>query len=287
MFHDTHIRLQLVLPCILLFFLSFSTPCYARKALGGSGGLHTRGASRPKSTETHDPLKLASIGNGWQLPPLDSNDVIEKLGKEHRDVAQYIVNTLGKAPLTVQLRKNVVGVKPSSTLTASSTQDKYRAVVTPGSNVKKFQNKLRSVWFVGYERASMQSNVVQQQEVDLLTKSYEDNTCKLYPSHFVLEVFLPKTRACKGGNPLVTYSIPFGVGTTSPKSKVPQANGVVTVYPKGRKKGGVGGTVGDESSPGIEIGRTSLHLRAGSGLVDPSWARGKRYFWKGRDVGTL
>jgi hypothetical protein len=268
---------------IFICFTSLPTFCEARKALGGSGGLHTRGASRPKSTESNDPLKVASIGNGWQLPPLDSKDVIQKLGREHRAVAQYIVNTLGKAPLTVQLRKNTVGVK-TSTL---ATQEKYRAVVTPGSNVKKFQNKLRSVWFIGYERASMQSSAIQQQEADLLTRSYEDNTAKIYPSHFVLEVFLPKTRACKGGNPLVTYSIPFGVGTTSPKTKVPQANGIVTVYPNGRKK--AGSTSLDEVavSQGIEVGQTSLHLNAGSGLVDPTWARGRRYFWKGREVGTL
>lgn len=279
---------RIIIPFLLLtFVLLASLPnCNARKALGGSGGLHTRGASRPKSTESNDPLKVASIGNGWQLPPLDSKEVIQKLGKEHRDVAQYIVNTLGSAPLSVQLRKNTVGVK-TSTL---ATQEKYRAIVTPGSNVKKFQNKLRSVWFIGYERASMQTNAVQQQEVDLLTKSYEDNTAKIYPSHFVLEVFLPKTRACKGGNPLVKYSIPFGVGTTSPKSKVPQSNGIVTVYPNGRKKSSTASTtsLSDEvSSQGIEVGRTSLHLKTGSGLVDPSWARGRRYFWKGRDVGTL
>lgn len=275
---------RMMLPSLVLIFIFLTTipTVNARKALGGSGGLHTRGASRPKSTESNDPLKVASIGNGWQLPPLDSKEVIQKLGKENRQVAQYIVNTLGKAPLTVQLRKNTVGVK-TSTL---ANQEKYRAIVTPGSHVKQFQNKLRSVWFIGYERASMQSNAVQQQEVDLLTKSYEDNTAKIYPSHFVLEVFLPKTKACKGGNPLVTYSIPFGVGTTSPKTKVPQANGVVTVYPNGRKKSGTT-ALDDVGSQGIEVGRTSLHLKAGSGLVDPSWARGRRYFWKGRDVGTL
>ena len=224
----------------ILFLVSLHTST-ARKALGGSGGLHTR-------------------------------------GKENRKVAEYISNTLGKAPLTVQLRKKAVGVKTSS----FTTQEKFRAVVSPGTNVKNIKNSLRSVWFIGSERASAQSSAVQQQEKDLLTKSYEDNSSKLYPTHFVLEVFLPKTKACKGGNPLITYSVPFGAGTTSPKSKVAQANGVVTVYPNGRKRKGNG-----EVSEGIEIGQTSLHLNAGSGLVDPAWAKGRRYFWKGRTVGTL
>lgn len=259
---------------ILLSLLNISD---ARKALGGSGGLHTRGAPKPKSND-NDPLKLASIGNGWNLPPLDVDELTQKLGKENRDVAQYISDTLGKAPLSVQLRKKTVGIKSSS----FTTQEKFRAIASAGSNVKKIGNNLRSVWFIGSERASMKSSAVQQQDKDLLTKSYEDNSSKLYPSHFVLEVFLPKTKACKGGNPLVTYSVPFGPGTTSPKSKVAQANGVVTVYPNGRKKKGSG-----EVSEGIEVGRTSLHLNSGAGLVDPAWARGKKFFWKGRNVGTL
>lgn len=248
----------------------------SRKALGGAGGLHTRGAARPRSNERDDPLKIASIGQGWQLPALDKEALVEKLGKENRDVAQYLCDTLGNAPLSVKLGKKTVGVK-QSTLT---TQEKYRAVASPGSSVKKMKDNLRSLWFIGSERAFMQSSAVAQQEKDLLCKSYEDNASKLFPSHFVLEVFLPKTRACKGGNPLVTYSIPFGPGTTSPKSKVPQANGVVTVFPNGRKRGG-------DLSDGIEIGKTSLHLNAGAGLVDSTWAKGRRYFWKGRDLGTL
>jgi hypothetical protein len=261
----------------ILILLSLHTS-NARKALGGSGGLHNRGAPKPKSPDMNDPLKFASIGNGWHLPPLDGEELVQKLGKENRNVAEYISNTLGKAPLSVQLRKKTVGVKTSSFM----TQEKFRAVVSPGSNVKTIGNKLRSVWFIGSESASSLSGVVQQQEKDLLSKSYEDNSSKLYPSHFVLEVFLPKTKACKGGNPLITYSIPFGPGTTSPKSKVAQANGVVTIYPNGRKRKGNG-----EVNDGIEIGKTSLHLNSGAGLVDPGWVKGRRYFWKGRDVGTL
>eukprot|EP00979_Chaetoceros_neogracilis_P016265 scaffold7501_cov267-Chaetoceros_neogracile.AAC.5 len=262
----------------ILILTSLLHTADARKALGGAGGLHNRGSPRGKSPDVNDPLKLASIGNGWKLPAIDSEELIRKVGKENRNVAQYISDTLGKAPLTVQLGKKTVGVKTSS----FATQEKFRAVVTPAQNVKTFKSNLRSMWYIGSERAIMQSGAVQQQEKDLLTKSYEDNSSKLYPSHFVLEVFLPKTRACKGGNPLVTYSIPFGAGTTSPTSKVSQANGIVTVYPNGRKRKGAG-----EVSEGIEIGRTSFHLNAGTGLVDPAWARGKKFFWKGRDVGTL
>lgn len=264
---------------VTILILSYAVEVHGRKALGGSGGLHNRGAPKPKS-ESNDPLKVAGIGShGWQLPPLSSKDVIQGLGKEHRDVAQHVVNTLGNSPLVVQLLKKPVGVKANS----FQTKEKYRALVSVGSNSKRFSNKLKSVWFLGSERAFTQTNAVQKQSEDLLTKSYEYNTAKLYPSHFFLEVFLPKTKACVGGNPLVTYSIPFGTGTTSPKSKVSQANGIVTVYPKGRKR-----KSNDDDDEGIVVGATSLHLHTGASLVDPSWARGRRNFWKGgRDVGTL
>jgi hypothetical protein len=270
-----YLRISLM---ICLYVFSCSREAEGRKALGGSGGLHNRGAPKPK-TEANDPMKVASIGSrGWQLPPLDSEELIKGLGKEHRDVAQYISHTLAKAPLVVQLKKKPIGVKANS----FQTQEKYRALVSVGSNKKIFSDRLKSAWFIGSERAFSQTSAVQKQSEDLLTRSYEYNTSKLYPSHFVLEVFLPKTKACKGGNPLVTYSIPFGTGTTSPKSKVSQANGFVTVYPKGRKRKSE-----NDSDEGIVIGSTSLHLHAGASLVDPSWARGRKYFWKGRDVGTL
>mmetsp|Transcript_12510 Transcript_12510/g.18219 ORF Transcript_12510/g.18219 Transcript_12510/m.18219 type:complete len:300 (-) Transcript_12510:58-957(-) len=295
-------RYSILLTAIFLATWS-TTPTSARKALGGSGGLHTRGAPRPKPTsDMNDPTRLATIGataNGWKLPPLNTDELISKLGPEHRSVAQYIANTLGSAPLAVQLRKKPVGVKTST----FATQEKFRAQVSIASNSlsgrhpgswaarRNVGNRLRSMWFIGSERAFAQSSAVQQQGQDLLTKSYEDNASKLYPSHFVLEVFLPKTKACKGGNPLVTYSIPFGVGTISPKAKVGQANGVVTVYPNGRKRKGAstggGGDDGVDVS-GVEIGRTSLHLNSGAPLVDPVWARGKKNFWRGcRDAGQL
>jgi hypothetical protein len=70
----------------------------------------------------------------------------------------------------------------------------------------------------------------------------------------------------------------MGPGTSDPKAKVSQANGVVTIYPTGKK--------GNENG-GIEIGRTSFHLLAGANVVDKGWAKGRQYFWKGRSVGIL
>ena len=103
---------------------------------------------------------------------------------------------------------------------------------------------------------------------------------------------LPKTKdAAAGGNPLIIYSVPVGIGTMNPKSRVTQSNGVVMIYPKGRKKneesstdndGGGGGGGG-----GIVVGSTNLHLHSGPGVIDWTWAKGKKVFWKGRSVGQV
>lgn len=288
-------RQQSITTAILILITNLSSFSYARKAIGGSGGLLSRGSSAPSAgfgeSAANDPLKLVDISEnskaGWALPPLDSEELVQKLGKEHRDVAQYISNTLGKAPLSIKLNKKRVGTKQqsfSSPNSSFSNQEKYRAQVLPASNVKGNEmkkSKLRSVWYVASDRASSQPSSTRQQTEDLLTKSYDENTSQFHPSHFVLEVFLPKNRACKGGNPVIKYSIPMGAGTTSPKSRVSQSNGVVTIFPTGRKR------QGGESSEAIEVGSTSLHLNKGASLIDPTWARGRKYFWKGRKVGQV
>lgn len=279
----------------ILILLSSITSCVCRKALGGSGGLLSRGASAGPGfgdSPANDPLKLVDISDSskacWTLPPLDAEEIIQKLGKEHRDVAQYINDSLGKAPLSVQLNKKRVGVKQQkfSTTTAPtlSNQEKYKAQVLPASIVRKNdmnRSKMRSVWYISSDRAVSQASVARQKTEDLLTKSYDENTSHFHPSHFVLEVFLPKTRACKGGNPLIRYSIPMGAGTTSPKSRVSQSNGVVTIFPTGRKRNE------GEPNDAIEVGSTSLHLSVGPSLIDPSWSKGRKYFWNGRSVGQV
>mmetsp|Transcript_2100 Transcript_2100/g.2513 ORF Transcript_2100/g.2513 Transcript_2100/m.2513 type:complete len:299 (+) Transcript_2100:88-984(+) len=281
----------------ILFLLSLQLiSTTARKALGGSGGLLTSGSSSQgggESFNSNDPFKLVEVSEGsggWTIPPIDSEELIQKLGKEHRNVAQYISNTLGKAPLTVQLNKKKVGVKnslPSSptAIIGGNSQDKYRAQVIPSSNTKGKKSNLRSVWYLASHSAVSKTSAIRQSTEGLLTKTYEENTSLFHPSHLVIEVFLPKTRACKGGNPLITYSIPVGAGTTSPKSRVSQANGKITVFPNGRKRKQGGGD--SNSSNAIEVGKTSLHLNTGPSLVDPSWAKGRKYFWKGRSLGQV
>lgn len=293
-------KVAVILTILLSTLLPFTV---ARKALGGSGGLLSRGASSQGGgfgeSPANDPLKLVDISESskasWTLPPLDGDEIIQRLGNEHRDVAQYIIDSLGKAPLSIKLNKKRVGMKQqqqqqsftsmnNASPSSFSNQEKYRAQVLPSSNVKRGdmkRSKLRSVWYISSERASSHASAARQMNEALLTKSYDDNTSQLHPAHFILEVFLPKTRACKGGNPLVRYCIPMGAGTTSPKSRVSQSNGFVTIFPSGRKvKEG-------ETSESVNVGPTSLHLSVGASLIDPAWARGRKFFWKGRNVGQV
>merc|ERR1719223_1232213 len=113
---------------LILNLSSLSFTC-ARKALGGSGGLLSRGSSAQSAgfgeAAANDPMKLVDVGEttkqGWTVSPIDSEELIQKLGKENRDVAQYISNTLGNAPLSIKLNKKRVGVKQQNFSSPTAT----------------------------------------------------------------------------------------------------------------------------------------------------------------------
>jgi hypothetical protein len=279
----------------LLLIAQYPTFISGRAALGGSrgvlGGRSEDASSSP--TDMFDPLNLADIGKAWQIPPLDKDEVVSKLGKEHRDVSRYICNALGNKPLCVQLRKKIVGMKGTGgggpeLMQANMPQRKFRALVTLGSQEPKkdklsAMTKLRSVWFVGSSRASSTSTSIKDAALDTLTKSYEETISSSFPHSFELEIILPKVkRGSPGGNPVISYSIPVAGGSTNPKSRSSQSNGVVTIYPKGKKSK----ATADEGE-GIVVGSTSLNLHSGPSLVDWSWAKGKKNIWKGRKVGQI
>lgn len=258
---------------LLLFLLTIPSLINGRKAIGGSSGVLGDGGPDPTRERK---ASMAEIGKGqWQFPPLDASTVIDKLGPQHRTISQYICNTLSSKPLSVELKSTKVGRKRSSN---SGPQDaKFRAVVVAQSNLPNINNikkplssRMRSVWSMNSSRATTLLS-------DPLTSSYDECASSTYPGHFELEVYLPKTKACRKGNPCIVYSVPMGPGTSDPKAKVAQANGVVTIYPTGKKN----------DNGGIEIGRTSFHLLAGANVVDKGWAKGRQYFWKGRSVGIL
>jgi len=222
-------------------------------------------------------MNLSQTKKNWQLPPLDSHEVIRKLGKENRDISQYICNSLGKYPLCLKMSKTKVSTKGNM----SNRQVRFHSQVASGSFEPKSwkkSEKMRSFWsFKVSERGVQQrpSSRRSSSQHDTLVKSYEEYISKLNPNIFELEVILPKSRACKVGNPVICYSIPITSGSVSETSSVSESQGVVTVFPNGKKK------------KGIEVGPTSLHLHSAPSLVDPHYARGKKFFWKGRNVGQV
>jgi len=249
-------------------------------------------------TAVVDPLNLSSINHGWQFPPLDSREVIRRLGSENRDVSRYICSVLGTSPLCVTLKKKAVGMRGSSggAVGSQAPTKKFIAQVTLGLHAPTPKNlarakKLRSVWSVRTTKrgagsmadGSSTSRAVGMRSTskEILEKSYEEYVSKLYP-HFDLEVILPKTASLKkkgGGNPVILYSAPVAPGSTQDGSRVTQGEGVVTVFPNGRRRGG--------NDEGIEVGKTSLHLHSGPSVVDAHFARGRKLFWKGRSVGQV
>lgn len=250
------------------------------------------GAEEENVDDDQTPLNLSRIGQGWQLPPLDSQDIIRKLGKENRDVSQHICKVLGNSPLCVKLQSKKVGMRgsPSGPGSRGATVKKYRAQVTVGSyspkNVSKAK-KLRSVWSVSSKSgddgsfSSSRAVGMRSTATEVLEKSYEEYVADSYPS-FDLEVILPKTAKAKkrgSGNPVILYSAPVAPGSTQEGSRVAQSKGVVTVFPNGRRKGG--------DDKGINVGLTSFHVHSGPSHVDGYFARGRKFFWKGRSVGQI
>ena len=122
-----------------------------------------------------------------------------------------------------------------------------------------------------------------------LRDSYEDCLKRLYGKYVELEVLLPKNS--NGPPPSLVYRVPITTGNVNPMGMVSKSRATVTLYPKARPL-----AAANASGPGaakiprdlaIPVGLTNIHLPRGPGLVDPSWARGRKLFWKGRSVGLI
>lgn len=149
---------------------------------------------------------------------------------------------------------------------------------------------------------------------NVLEDSYEDCLKRLYGKYVELEVLLPKTKKQtrmmisnnKGGPPpSIVYRVPIQTGHVNPMGMVSKSRATVTLYPYGRtlatsssssSNSAIAAVVSSTSSSregvregdlAIPLGLTNVHLPLGPGLVDPSWAKGRKIFWKGRSVGLI
>jgi hypothetical protein len=129
-----------------------------------------------------------------------------------------------------------------------------------------------------------------------LKDNYEDCLKRVYGKYIELEVLLPKTKKSSlksGPPPSLVYRVPITTGSVNPFGMVSKSRATVTLYPKGRTlnvnnpAASANTNAGGEKDVAIPVGLVNVHVPLGSGLVDPSWVRGKKLFWKGRSVGLV
>jgi hypothetical protein len=124
---------------------------------------------------------------------------------------------------------------------------------------------------------------------NVLTDSYEDCLKRLYGKYVELEVLLPKRSG--GPPPSLVYRVPINAGTVNPFGMVSKSRATVTLYPRGRILAAANASgLNAKSVPrdlAVSVGLSNVHVPLGPGLVDPSWVRGKKLFWKGRSVGLI
>lgn len=189
-----------------------------------------------------------------------------------------------------------------------------------GGSAEKFTGMpLRAVWTIG---SSAPSAAVSTSGV--LDDDYETCLGRLYGKCVEIEVLLPKKTTVINNNfirrlvgrrgsgsssnngkvgagrppPSVVYRVPIQSGHVNPMGMTSKCRALVTLYPRGRTvssassssaTGGGGSSSSNNSNDDvvINLGLTNIHLPLGPGLVDPSWSKGRKVFWKGRSVGLV
>lgn len=299
--------------------------CHARRGALVRDGMNSKSAwdnpllGRQAGDITMDPdvVAITTRCSKWALDPIaifpsscgagPANDAIQKI------VNDVLTNEVRTLPLHVTFRsKTLAGGKRPNWMRASATLGEKDPSVF---NLSKKTVPLRAVWTcsnadadtssISYEE--MQNPTLKKKEVgmNVLEDSYEDCLKRLYGKYVELEVLLPKTKrmmnSSGGGGPppSLVYRVPIQTGHVNPMGMVSKSRATVTLYPYGRTLA----TAAAASTPtpsssstsreggggdlAIPLGMTNVHLPLGPGLVDPSWAKGRKLFWKGRSVGLI
>jgi hypothetical protein len=185
----------------------------------------------------------------WELQPpvLDDNAPIDGATKKH--IQRYC-----SAPIQLKLtkRKGKFGLRAVGKMESGK--------------------KLRGFWRQGSGDAT---GAPKLKSSDFMTASYDDAVrSRLFMVDF--EVQLPKMKN-KVLPPSVVYSVAVEPGQMNSKAMVPRGAGRIKVYPKGHEPG---------SAP-VVAGKCSVGISMRAGIVDPSWAKGRPIFRKGRPAGII
>ena len=129
------------------------------------------------------------------------------------------------------------------------------------------------------------SSPPQQRGINFLKASYDD-ACRtrLFTVEFELQL-PPVSKKERNILPSVIYQLSLEPGSMNPKALVPRSAGRVYIYPTGRKA--MSGNM-DSKNEKIEIGKAYISAAPMKpGIVDPSWAKGRPIFRKGRNSGLM
>lgn len=125
-----------------------------------------------------------------------------------------------------------------------------------------------------------------QRGIDFLKASYDD-ACRtrLFTVEFELQL-PPVSKKEKNVLPSIIYQVSLEPGSMNPKALVPRSAGRVYVYPTGRTTSSAGNT--NDKHDKIEVGKAYISSAPMKpGIVDPSWAKGRPIFRKGRNSGLM
>lgn len=301
--------------------------CHARRGALVRDGMNSKSAwdnpllGRQAGDITMDPdvVAITTRCSKWAVDPISScnTDSGTTSGEADAEIHKIVNDVLSKdvrtLPLHVTFRSKTLagGKRPNWMRASASLGGKDPSVFNLSKTVP-----LRAVWTCSNADADtssltyeeMNNPTLKKKEIgmNVLEDSYEDCLKRLYGKYVELEVLLPKTKKQvmsnnKGGPPpSIVYRVPIQTGHVNPMGMVSKSRATVTLYPYGRTLASTGSSSSntaaaaasrDERGGGgdlaIPLGLTNVHLPLGPGLVDPSWAKGRKLFWKGRSVGLV
>ncbi|KAL7480282.1 hypothetical protein ACHAW6_005978 [Cyclotella cf. meneghiniana] len=283
---------------LLLTLLTILHPTTARRGALIRDGMSSKAAydnpllgQAGDITIDPDVVAITSRCANWCFDPV-CLDRAEIKAEERSICKEVLKKDVLRKPLHVTFR--------SKTLAGGKRPNWMRATAILGNPKLKSAIPLRAVWTcsnpdadasMSYEETSQAGRTIKKEiGKNVLRDSYEDCLKRLYGKYVELEVLLPKSQR-SGPPPSLVYRVPIHAGSVNRLGMVSKSRATVTLYPKGRTLAAAdAGGPKAASVPrdwAVPVGLVNVHLPLGPGLVDPSWVRGKKLFWRGRSVGLI
>jgi len=294
-------------PALLVALLLIIQTCSARRgAIVRDGMSSKRSFENPMTltgdiTSDPDVVTITTRCSKWSIDPIKCIDSSGLSEEESSIVKEVLSKEMRNTPLHVTFRSlRLAGGKRPNWMrtTAFLGNPAVKSKFSPAVPV-------RAVWTCSNPDADTSmtydednaTGKASRMEIgkNVLEESYEDCMKRVYGKYVELEVLLPRTKsriaAMGGPPPSLVYRVPIQSGSVNPMGMVSKSRATVTLYPKGRTLAAANASgpnaVNIKRDEAIPLGMSNVHLPLGAGLIDPSWAKGRKVFWKGRSVGLL